>query len=284
MKRAENKPLLSICIPTYNRAPFLDEAIESVISQITDDIKDLVELCISDNASEDNTEDIINKWKAISPIPIVYHRNERNMGFDYNALKVVEIANGEYCWYLGSDDKIVDGAIKLVLNHLLEFDDTDILIARSRIETDLEMKKILRRVDFFKEKLTYVDSSNRQDLLIFLKSVKNQAGIFGYLSVLVFRKSLWKIDDNTNDFLGTAFAYTYQLFKILLNGCRLYIIDEPIVFCRTGNDSFASEGIVKRSYIDYDGYIKIADKLLSEDKDMYNEVIRVMKKHHSYRH
>ena len=40
------------------------------------------------------------------------------MGADYNFLKVVEIANGKYCWLLGSDDIIEDGGIDTVLGEI----------------------------------------------------------------------------------------------------------------------------------------------------------------------
>jgi len=107
---------LSICIPTYNRAEYLPEAIESVLSQITPEIKDLVEICISDNASTDNTAEIVKQFQEKNICKIVYNRNDKNIGADRNFLKVVEMANGEYCWWLGSDDALED----VILSKLLK--------------------------------------------------------------------------------------------------------------------------------------------------------------------
>jgi len=50
---------LSICIPTYNRAKELDECLSCIVPQIMD--KDSIEIVISDNNSDDNTEQIIQK-------------------------------------------------------------------------------------------------------------------------------------------------------------------------------------------------------------------------------
>jgi abequosyltransferase len=48
------RPLLSICIPTYNRSQYLKQALETYVSNAAFD--DEVEIVISDNASTDNTE------------------------------------------------------------------------------------------------------------------------------------------------------------------------------------------------------------------------------------
>src|SRR6266540_7217485 len=102
---------LSICIPTYNRAAFIGRTIESVISQATEEI----EIVISDNASQDNTEEIVRNYQQRSP-RITYFRWQTNMGADRNYLKVVELAQGDYCWLMGSDDKVEEGGVGIVLN------------------------------------------------------------------------------------------------------------------------------------------------------------------------
>ena len=55
-----NKPLLSICIPTYNRAHYLKECLGSIVAQFDDrDVRDNVEVVVSDNASPDNTRELV---------------------------------------------------------------------------------------------------------------------------------------------------------------------------------------------------------------------------------
>jgi len=66
---------LSICIPTYNRAAFLGEALDSVIRQATDE----VEIVVSDNASTDNTEALVREYQARFP-RIRYHKNPGKSG------------------------------------------------------------------------------------------------------------------------------------------------------------------------------------------------------------
>jgi glycosyltransferase involved in cell wall biosynthesis len=72
-----NKVLLSICIPTFNRADVLDKSIASIVLQPEFE-SESVELVISDNASEDNTEEVVKryqkKYKNIS-----YSKNSENI-------------------------------------------------------------------------------------------------------------------------------------------------------------------------------------------------------------
>jgi glycosyltransferase involved in cell wall biosynthesis len=72
----KTKPLLSICIPTYNRAEYLDKSIASIIRQKEFHRGD-VELVIADNASDDNTEEVVKKYQEKYE-NIVYFKNNEN--------------------------------------------------------------------------------------------------------------------------------------------------------------------------------------------------------------
>lgn len=72
-----SKPLLSICIPTYNRCDYLVKSIESIIKQPEFKEKQ-VEIVISDNASTDNTKQICERY-ADKYDNILYFRNTVNI-------------------------------------------------------------------------------------------------------------------------------------------------------------------------------------------------------------
>lgn len=75
-----DKPLLSVCIPTYNRAEYLKKSIESIICQ--DEFKNKqVEIVIADNASTDNTEIMVKPY-AQKYENIFYYRNGENINND----------------------------------------------------------------------------------------------------------------------------------------------------------------------------------------------------------
>lgn len=89
-----NSPLLSLCIPTYNRAEILAQCLEKHIEAIGDE-RD-IEIVISDNASTDNTREVVADFiERHGDIRIVYHRNEENIR-DKNFFEVFRHARGRY--------------------------------------------------------------------------------------------------------------------------------------------------------------------------------------------
>jgi acetyltransferase-like isoleucine patch superfamily enzyme len=87
----DKKPILSICIPTYNRANSLDKSIASIVTQQEFNSDD-VELVISDNASDDNTEEIVQKYQGQYK-NIYYFRNHENI-LDKNFPTALGAAHG----------------------------------------------------------------------------------------------------------------------------------------------------------------------------------------------
>jgi glycosyltransferase involved in cell wall biosynthesis len=99
---------LSICIPTYNRADHLANCLNSiVICQAYSNLK--FEVCISDNNSTDQTENVVRDASKI--LSIKYHKNSNNLGHARNFLKVVSMAKGNFVWLLGDDDLLLPYAI-----------------------------------------------------------------------------------------------------------------------------------------------------------------------------
>jgi glycosyltransferase involved in cell wall biosynthesis len=111
---APRLPLLSICIPTYNRAHLLRVALETLLPQVRE-CGDLVEVWISDNASSDNTAEVVEGARALGPLH--YSRNASNLGFHGNTVKLTtELARGGYVWVLGDDDLLMPGMVGRILN------------------------------------------------------------------------------------------------------------------------------------------------------------------------
>jgi len=89
-----NNILLSICIPTYNRADYLDKAILSIIN--SNGFGDQVEIVISDNCSTDNTENLCNQLaKKYTNIKYYRHLKPTDIA-DRNFIHAMSLASGEY--------------------------------------------------------------------------------------------------------------------------------------------------------------------------------------------
>lgn len=97
-------PKLSICMPTYNRAHLIERAIASV-SVLHDRGVDL-EVIISDNASTDNTQEIVRRISQDFPY-IRYFRNSQNFGSLVNYQICLRRSRGNYALYLADDDTLI---------------------------------------------------------------------------------------------------------------------------------------------------------------------------------
>jgi glycosyltransferase involved in cell wall biosynthesis len=89
--------LVSVCIPTYNQAQFIGETIGSVLVQTYPHF----ELIIVDNASTDNTAEVV---ASFSDPRIQYARNATNIGMAPNWNRCLDLARGRYVAILSSDD------------------------------------------------------------------------------------------------------------------------------------------------------------------------------------
>lgn len=98
----DNSPVLSICIPIYNRKSYL----EKMLSRFLED-KDLfdkdIQLYISDNCSTEDIHGAVMHYADLG-LRLTYHCNERNLGMDGNFINCFNHAEGKYVWLLGSDD------------------------------------------------------------------------------------------------------------------------------------------------------------------------------------
>jgi abequosyltransferase len=110
-----NGPLLTISIPTYSRAHYLEGLLAALLEQLRGETR--VELMISDNASPDNTAEVVAAYQERG-LKIRSIRNETNIGPDRNILQAYVLATGKYVWVLSDDDLILPGAMKRILDAL----------------------------------------------------------------------------------------------------------------------------------------------------------------------
>ncbi|WP_312434769.1 glycosyltransferase family 2 protein [Janthinobacterium sp.] len=107
-------PKISVIIPTYNRASYLDQTISSVLSQKNA----AFEVIISDNCSQDNTEDVVKKY--LSDSRVKYFKNSVNVGMVKNWREAVyKRTNAEWFIILSDDDYFInDNYLENVIDYI----------------------------------------------------------------------------------------------------------------------------------------------------------------------
>ena len=112
-----NEPKISIIIPVYNVEKYLRECLDSCINQTLEDI----EIICVDDCSTDDSYKILEKYQQKDPrIKIFRQAENKKQGTARN--KGMEIATGEYVWFVDSDDYIDSKACQILYDAIKEFD------------------------------------------------------------------------------------------------------------------------------------------------------------------
>jgi abequosyltransferase len=113
---------IDILIPTFQRADSLLENLEHMLLRMREEgVEEHFRIIISDNASTDGTEAAVralmaraNEQRAL----VSYHRNERNLGLECNAVVVAKLATSEFVLWCGDDDFFADGYLRFIVESI----------------------------------------------------------------------------------------------------------------------------------------------------------------------
>jgi len=117
---ASNKPLLTIAVPTYNRASYLRRSLTSVLSQ-TAGYGDCIEVIVSDNCSTDETVAVVQEFISAGHA-LTLSSNPTNIGPDGNFRNCFNAARGTYFLLFSDDDVLLDGTLDKVMTLLRQGD------------------------------------------------------------------------------------------------------------------------------------------------------------------
>jgi abequosyltransferase len=271
-----DKIKISICMPTRNRANFIGEALESIISQSSDN----VEIVIVDGASTDNTAEVVQKYQKKFR-NLVYYCGKENGGVDRDMAKAIELSRGEYCWLFSDDDALKPGAMQRILK---EIESGYEIYLCNVTACDLHMRPLRDRFWLSsKVKDQVFNLHNKGELIEYCDRANSIGALFSYWSSIVLRRQEWIQVGYQYDFDGSAYALAASLFSFINRKCRLKYIRSSLVLWRNDNESFQNAGgLVKRFLLDFDGYLQLADKYLPDDRRVRDSFSRVMKREHPW--
>jgi glycosyltransferase involved in cell wall biosynthesis len=119
------KPLVSICIPTYNGEEYIKEAMQSAISQTYSNL----EIIVSDDTSKDNTLAIIEGFKSKTKIPILIVSHDPN-GIGANWNNCIRHSNGAYIKFLFQDDVLLPNCIATMMTMAIEYPNAGLIYSK----------------------------------------------------------------------------------------------------------------------------------------------------------
>lgn len=231
---------LSICIPTYNGGENLKYNVNKLIKMQSDFG---FEVCVSDNASNDGTQefmkDVICKYDFIK-----YHRNEENYGFAYNLNYVLNMANGEYRWLLGDDDEIIEENLGKVISSLKEYK-PDICVVNGGTLKNLRVNNIKTQIFYDKNIVLSVLGEH-----------------MSWISCLIFTStSIMEI--NISSIKDNAFPHLIEVFKYFNKKCNLlWMCDNCVMIQQNCQDRYS------KKYLEYfiRDWVNITQRIGNYDK------------------
>ena len=227
---------LTVVIPTYNRANYLKEAIQGILNQSFKDFK----LIILDNASSDNTTDIVKTFKDER---ISYIKNEKNIGMISNLNKAIEICETEYLIICHDDDIAEDTLLEKELNIIDS--DPDISIVASNVKL-IDGKGIIKKERVVKLHEDKIFNQKEYIKALILK------GNFLCFPTVMFRLKVLK--DNNLRFreeVGPA-CDAYLWLELNLLPFKFYLISEPLYRYRMHSEQISKQKNIKMQLMFYD--------------------------------
>lgn len=222
-----NKPRLSICIATYNRADYIGETLESIIPQLTEE----VEVVIVDGASTDGTGSVVKRY-AEACNQIRYILLPLKGGVDQDYCVAVENAWGKMCWLFTDDDLLKPGAVKTVLDE--EQKGYSLIIVNAQVKNWNFSKTLAEMHLQIKSNEVFAESEFEQ---LFRRIVP----YISFIGCVVINRDLW-LQREKKSYFGTEFIHMGVIFQAPLPGPAL-LIAEPYVTIRYGNAQWTSRAL-----------------------------------------
>lgn len=259
------KILLSFCIPTYNRVNKLKECIKNIQKIKSENI----EIIVSDNFSTDNTREEIQKLQ-VNDKRIKYTRNQSNIGFVKNVVKVLKEGNGKYLYLISDEDFVVsDEIIKNLKTKLFENEYDAILGSIYDIKSNC---------DYLKYKKSYEELDRKKALKLFFNRK--------YISGTIYNKKKINFDvlEKYLDDEGNMYPQLLALFMMVEGMNKIKIIKENICYLRNEEEPHTNnEQKMNKKSIPYYSPVGRIEQLKFMLKFINNEVKDIRIKKELYR-
>jgi abequosyltransferase len=197
--------LLSICIPTYNRAEYLKKTLDSIVNQ--EGFAEHCEIVISDNCSPDNTAEVVDTFMAQYK-NIRYYRNDTNVG-ELNFVRVMDLARGKYIKLNGDKIGFCETGLTRLIGYLQQIDVAVVFLINC--QKDLKEKGMISCTTFdeFVQKVSYWST---------------------WMSGIILRKSDYQTLEGKERAIGSFLIQTDIMFRIIGSSQSTQIINELLLF------------------------------------------------------
>ncbi|MEC0370784.1 glycosyltransferase family 2 protein [Paenibacillus chibensis] len=195
--RKGDRPLLSICIPSYNRG---NRAYNNITRLLKSYYDEEIEIIISNNGTQNETKIFYDQIQKIDDARVQYWAFEENMGYALNLCKVCEMARGEFILLISDEDILDLNVLPEIMNILSTSKDT-LSIMRTSTTSQYNLSN-------------GTAPPGKEALLNFMLSSNYMSGIIYNNSLLKKYKGIEYVKENLNN--SVCFWYPHMFWELLL--------------------------------------------------------------------
>jgi abequosyltransferase len=232
----KTRKLFSVCIPAYNRAHHLTELLDSIVAQDFQDFE--VVICEDYSPERRHIAAVVREYESRYPSKLRYFENEVNLGYDGNIRKLVNRAEGEFCFFMGNDDVMCPGALATAASIVHRYSNVGIIL-KSYGWFDETPDQVNQEVRWFKEETEFPAGAPA------IRFAFRRSGVLsGYV---VYRDTA--NEAATEKFDGTLYYQMHLTANVLINKTAV-CTPKVLVLCRgNGTPDFGNSGKEKGKYI-----------------------------------
>lgn len=199
---ANKSSLVSIVMPVYNTGKYLKEAIDSVVAQTFTNW----ELILVDDGSSDQSGAICDEYAKLDRRICVVHKENQGVSCARNT--GIELAKGEWLYFIDSDDCIEDNLLEMLLQYS---DGVDLVVCSHTIMST-------GRIDRVTEKICYYASFEQS-----VQKIDEQCigAFYNYIWNKLYKKEKVTMRFDRHLSLGEDMSFNYQYMKSCTGICAI---------------------------------------------------------------
>ncbi len=229
-------PQISVCIPAYNRPEVLSPLLDSILSQDFTHFE--VVICEDNSPRRAEIATIARKYAEKFPCHIRYLENETNLGYDGNLRKLITLASGEYCLFMGNDDLMCPGALAKVASAVERYNNVGVVL-RSYASFDGTPDDIVQTFRYFDKELFF--PAGPQTVVTFYRRSVVISGM------VIHRQGALKY--STDQFDGTLLYQLYLVANLLTKMNGVSIPDILVLYRKGGVPDFGNSEKEKGKFV-----------------------------------
>jgi abequosyltransferase len=229
-------PLISVCIPAYNRPEVLPALLDSILEQDFDDYE--VVICEDNSPMRLEIAGVVASYSRKFPGRIAYFENQKNLGYDSNLRNLFSKATGQYCLFMGNDDLMCPGALSTVAGVLGRHPDVGVVL-RSYASFDSTPENIVQVFRYF-DKEMFFPAGAETIATIYRRSV--------VIPGMVIHRAA-ALELTTDRFDGSLLYQLYLVANILVTKNAVFLPEILVLYRNGGIPDFGNSEKEKGKFV-----------------------------------